>query len=283
LEILAKTEPPIANFQRRIPSLDGARGILALVVMLAHFAALEGYRQGLPYATLSVYGFFFISGYALTVGWQGFYVPFLVKRFVRLWPMYAVALAIGSMLTGVDTPWHDFFWAPFRNRHTAFPQDPPVWSLYTEVYAGIAMPLIILSARNGWTAVVATLACLLMSGLQGDFVLAPFFIAGAFAATRIRFDVAILNGAIAQWLGKISYSLYLTHALTIVACKHASPVWWSLVSIPLAFLVAAAFQVLIEGPSIRFSRAAAKALIRVERVSRATLAQADLLKRPSNA
>jgi len=246
----------------RLPSLDGMRGGLSVVVMLAHFLTATGHTQGLIFARASVYGFFVISAYALTMSWDGGYAVFLVKRCVRLWPAYAAALAIGTVLTGLSPPWHDFFWLPFRGLNSKFPQDPVVWSLYTEVYAGVAMPLIVLVAKRGWTALAAAVACVLLSSLQYDVALGLFFIAGAYAATRVDFDFGVLNGALPQWLGKISYSLYLTHAMTIISCKHFLPHVWMLIAVPLSFLGAVVFHRYVEAPSIQLSRALAKALSR---------------------
>ena len=255
---------PMSKMTRagRLPSLDGLRGVLAVVVMLAHFTSALGEPRGLPLARTSVYGFFVISAYALTVSWESGYLVFVLKRFVRLWPAYAAALAIGTLLTGFPTPWHDFFWVPFRGYNTPFPQDPVVWSLYTEVYASAAMPLIVLAAKRNATAIATAIVCCLLSAFQYDLALAPFFIAGAYAATRVGFDFAVLNWSAPQWLGKISYSLYLTHAMTIITCKHFLPHFWMLIAIPFSFGVAMVFYRYVEAPSIQLSRALAKGLSR---------------------
>jgi peptidoglycan/LPS O-acetylase OafA/YrhL len=238
----------------RLPSLDGARGLLALVVLLAHFAALAGYPQGLTFAKLSVLGFFLISAYALTVSWREGYAAFLAKRFVRLWPAYAVAMAVGVRLTGLALPWHDYFWIPFRPANDYFPQDPVVWSLYTEVYAGLAMPLFVFAGRRHATALAACAALGALAFWRSDFGLGLFFVLGAWAAPRWRFNFAWLNSAVPQALGRISYSLYLIHTAVLVYCRHFAPEIWLVIALPLAMGVATLFYATIEAPSVTASR-----------------------------
>ena len=238
----------------RLPSLDGARGLLALVVMAAHIVALAGFPQGLMFARLSVLGFFLISAYALTVSWRPGLGPFLAKRFVRLWPAYAAAMAVGVWLTGLPLPWHDYFWIPFRASDADFPQDPVVWSLYTEVYAGLAMPIIVFAGRRNATALLACVALAALSLWRRDFGLGLFFVLGAWAAPRWRFDFVWLNGPIPQALGRISYSLYLIHTAGIIHCRHFAPEIWLWIAPPLALLVAAGFHQAIEAPSVEASR-----------------------------
>lgn len=73
---------------------------------------------------------------------------------------------------------------------------------------------------------------------------------------RYRFDFAPLNWAIPQWLGKISYSLYLTHWIVIRACGEWLPAWASIVSLPLAIVVGYLVWRTIETRSIALSHMA---------------------------
>ena len=62
-----------------------------------------------------------------------------------------------------------------------------------------------------------------------------------------------------QWLGKVSFSLYLVHVPILATLVHlfGSSRWWiaGLVAVPLSLLVAALFQRWIEAPSHRLARA----------------------------
>ena len=237
----------------RVLSIDGLRGILAAIVVLAHFAVRLGTEQLLPLASTCVCGFFLISSYALTLSWRGGYATFLGKRFLRLWPAYAVAMMIGAFFTGVPVAWHDYFWFPFKGRYGHFDQDPVVWSLYVEVYASLAMPLIILVSSNAILASFVGAGFVLAGGWDINFSYAPFFLAGSFLA-RAPFDFAILNSRFVQWLGRISYSLYLTHCLVIMFLESFYPSTWTYVSIPVCLLVAHVFHAVIEQPSISASQ-----------------------------
>ena len=238
----------------RLPSLDGGRGLLALVVMFAHVAALAGLPQGLILARMSVLGFFLISAYALTVSWRPGYVAFVAKRFLRLWPAYAAALAIGAALTGIPLPWHDYFWVPFRPADADFPQDPVVWSLYTEVYASLAMPVFVMAARRTDATVALSALLIALALWRRDFAFGLLFAAGAWAAMRWRFDVVWLNRRTPQALGRISYSLYLIHAPVIVTLRHFAPGFWIWIAVPAAFAAAVLFHRVLEQPSIEASR-----------------------------
>jgi peptidoglycan/LPS O-acetylase OafA/YrhL len=67
-----------------------------------------------------------------------------------------------------------------------------------------------------------------------------------------------LETRVVQWLGRISFSLYLVHVPIIVSSStwlHGLP-WWAgpALGIPLAFVVAVLFQRFVEGPAHRLSQ-----------------------------
>lgn len=244
---------PRASSGGRYASLDGLRGVLAAFVMLAHFEQSAGHPGLLPFAKCSVEAFFVISAYALTVSWNGRFGAFLGKRFLRLWPAYAVSIAIASHVSGVAIEWTDYFWYPFKGYNVGCAADPVVWSLYTEVYANLAMPLIILLGRRTWTTTLVCISLILLYGYSEDLYFGLFFVVGSYA-TRFKFDFAVLNSRFCQWLGKISFSLYLTHTIVIGVCKFHFPSIWEYIAIPLCFVVAAAFWIAVEKPSLWASR-----------------------------
>jgi peptidoglycan/LPS O-acetylase OafA/YrhL len=237
----------------RVASLDGLRGCLAAFVCLAHYEVSLGHPDLIPYAKSSVMMFFFISAYALTVSWDGRYGRFLLKRFLRLWPAYAISIAIAGSLSCQGAPWHDYFWVPFRPSQTGQFASPVVWSLYIEVYASLAMPLIIFVGSRLSVAVVTCLVLTLLRPFSEDLYFGLFFVAGSCAA-RWRFDFAPLNSRFCQALGAISYSLYLTHTLVIAFCKFHWPEHWAYLAPPVCIVVACVFWAVVEAPSQFLSR-----------------------------
>ena len=94
--------------KRRIPSLDGLRGIAAVAVMEFHFSVFFLPQAGLfkfPYlnhAYLSVDLFFLLSGFvmahvygqALASNWRAHWLDFAIARFARLYPVFAVTTLV---------------------------------------------------------------------------------------------------------------------------------------------------------------------------------------------
>ena len=239
----------------RLPSLDGARGLLAVVVVIAHFSAAAAGPNLIPFARFSVLGFFFISSYSLTVSWRaGDYPGYVVKRLVRLWPCYAAALAFGGALTGISPSPGEFVWLPYSPSWAEHPQAPVVWSLYVEVYASLAMPLVVAAGGSTRKTVAASSGLFALSFLHHDFLYGVFFVVGAWMALRIRLDAAVLNGKLLQELGAISYPLYLFHVPIIMMLKAMAPDVWRWAALPACFAAAAALRVLLEEPAKQLSR-----------------------------
>jgi peptidoglycan/LPS O-acetylase OafA/YrhL len=92
-------------------------------------------------------------------------------------------------------------------------------------------------------------------------VSALVIVMGAVRAPGFR---ALLESRVAQWFGKISFSLYLTHNLIVVAVATVLPVelaWVTpLVSIPVSIAVAWLFFRFVESPSHRLAKRVAIAL-----------------------
>jgi peptidoglycan/LPS O-acetylase OafA/YrhL len=85
-----------------------------------------------------------------------------------------------------------------------------------------------------------------------------FVLAAAFCAP-VR---AWLQHWLVQWLGALSFSLYLVHEPIIIAVRFLtvdhSPWWGMLISVPLALLVAVAFARVVEKPLQRLARLAGR-------------------------
>jgi peptidoglycan/LPS O-acetylase OafA/YrhL len=241
----------------RVASVDGLRGLLAAFVMFAHLVNAAGDGRYIGFANLCVVAFFIISGYVLTRGWRGAYAGFLVRRFVRLWPLYALCMAVGGWLSMNPAPLSNYLWWPFMGIDRQAPQDPVTWSLFVEAWAMPFMPLIIGVARRPRFMFPVLTALLLAKPWSHDIYYGAFFIIGSHLADRTT-SSRFLESAPVQWLGRISYSLYLSHVLTIGALKHHAPGFWIYLAIPASLVVAQILCVAVEQPSISLSRRAGR-------------------------
>lgn len=243
----------------RVASLDGLRGLLAAFVMIAHYLSFWHGPNLLPEARIAVMMFFLMSGYVLTLSWDGNLPVFLVRRFIRLWPVFAFCLTLGAILFGQAPPWTNYVWYPMVDSNDLFVFDPPMWSLFVEAWAMALMPLIVWGGRTPLRVAMTIVLFVALSHFMANAVYGSFFVIGSFC-TKFSFNFAILNTRILQWLGKISYSLYLTHCMVLVICDVHIPSISMYVQIPLCLLAAQAAWAVIESPSIEASRFAAKRL-----------------------
>src|ERR1700733_674035 len=139
---------PADSRLRRVASVDGLRGWLAAYVMLAHLVNAYGSGVLIGGANAAVMAFFAISGHVLTRSWNGDFPAFLVRRFFRLWPVYALSLAAGGYLIGRAPPLSFYFWYPFEGIHGDIPYNPVMWSLFVEAWSALFMPIIVWTGRR---------------------------------------------------------------------------------------------------------------------------------------
>jgi len=145
---------------KRIPSLDGLRGIAAIAVVLFHFnifflpqARLSGIVPFLGLAYLAVDFFFLLSGFVmahvygrgLASNWRANWLRFGIARFARIYPLCAlttlamiivVALS-GTQLTNVSFSGPSLVLQPFLLQQWAsgLSWNYPSWSISTEAEA----------------------------------------------------------------------------------------------------------------------------------------------------
>lgn len=240
---------------QRITSIDGLRGLLAAYVMLAHVFEWSTVRLPSLNPGIAVAVFFLMSGYVLTPTWKGDYGEFLVRRFVRLWPVYAFVLGVSVAVFGTRLTWADFAFYPIFPDPSVMYGDGPVWSLRVEAWMMLAFPLIVWSGETLARTIAVCLAMLLASTAVPAAIFGVLFVLGAYCA-RYPFSFRPLDGAILQWLGKISYSLYLTHWLVIRFCTQNLRDIAPLVEIPLALIIGYLVWSTIERRSIALSHMA---------------------------
>jgi peptidoglycan/LPS O-acetylase OafA/YrhL len=238
----------------RVAAVDGLRGLLALVVLAWHATMGHGPAWMLIAADVAVSLFFVLSGYVLTRGWNGRPIAFLARRFVRLWPVYALCLGAGYLIAGVHPVWSEFLWYPILDADATPRIDPPIWSLFIEAWAMPFMPLIVWAATGPRKRAMLCVAALIAAGaVDPHILLGALFVAGAFLS-RTNYRNGFLESAIPQWFGKISYSLYLTHWLVLTLAGRLFGPWASLYAVPIVFAVAWLVWRTVERPSIWASR-----------------------------
>lgn len=144
-------------------ALDGIRGIAAAIVILVHASdSIEPKWFGPHFGFLAVDLFFLLSGFVLAYNYDRAFAQgmkparFMRKRFVRLWPLFALGLVLGlgfrivpaireAATTGGAMTGHDMLTAALFNafmlpapdgagNHFIFPADLPAWSLFFEVW-----------------------------------------------------------------------------------------------------------------------------------------------------
>ena len=166
----------------RLLALDGLRGVFALGVMAFHYLMWTAPPEAQPARALvlavglyCVDGFFVISGLSLTVASGGTdwtrprqWLAFAVRRFARLWPLYAAATLLAALVlvrNGVPAS-SGLVRLVLVNLTLLFGWiDPsraiPVggWSLAIEVVLYGLFPVVMLAARDrGWVVPVVLLA-----------------------------------------------------------------------------------------------------------------------------
>lgn len=245
-------------------ALDGLRGVLATVVVVDHAMMELGSKALGIEANISVTVFFVLSGLVLTRGWNGNFGVFLLRRFIRLWPVFAICLGTAAILARRMPAPLEFFWIPWP-QYDANLICPPLWSLFIEAWAALVMPAIVWSSRGGALrslACIAACVALAIFWRTNSLALHAFlsyvvcFVAGA-GLSRMNFRSPVLESAMPQFLGRISYSLYLMHWLVLRALTQAIGWPGTLIGVPISFVVAWGVWWAVEAPSIRLSRAAA--------------------------
>jgi peptidoglycan/LPS O-acetylase OafA/YrhL len=137
-----------ARPDRRLDELEGLRGACATLVVLSHWGEFFPQREGIvaylaeiprPFGFLAVIVFFILSGFVIgraTPAARGgrAVADYLQRRFIRLYPIYLVALVASFVVAGKPLASGEFL------LHAAFLQNAvvgtvasngPLWSLET--------------------------------------------------------------------------------------------------------------------------------------------------------
>jgi peptidoglycan/LPS O-acetylase OafA/YrhL len=153
----------VAAATRRYITLDGMRGLAAMLVVLVHAgSSIAPYDLRPRFGFLAVDLFFALSGFVLAYSYDPRFATgmrpwdFMRRRFARLYPLFALGLFLGLALrvipairdattTGGPMTGREVAVAAFFNtlmlpapdgaqNHFIFPADLPAWSLFFEVW-----------------------------------------------------------------------------------------------------------------------------------------------------
>jgi peptidoglycan/LPS O-acetylase OafA/YrhL len=239
---------------RRIPALDGLRGVLALLIALYHVALGFGMLWLNIFGLLIVMCFFVMSGFVLARAYDGNALVFVLRRIVRLWPLYGACMVFGYTELGRLPPISVMLWWPIPPFGTLPLVDRQSWSLYYEGWATFVFPALFWVAhRSRLASAGLTIAVASLGVLDFRWFLASMFVLGVTAARyEITFPARV--PAAALWLGKVSYTLYLVQAFVIEAGNRLGGAWGGVASLPVLLVVSEIVWRAIERPSLRWSR-----------------------------
>jgi peptidoglycan/LPS O-acetylase OafA/YrhL len=215
------TDPPAA---RRIPELDGLRGIAILLVMGFHYAPVSGPLSFFTHVFLAgwigVDLFFVLSGYLITgiladsVGRAHYYRNFIVRRCLRIFPLYYACLVFYCVLNDYPGPiqWQAFldhggWWyaaylgnvLTFRENHwPAVAFLTPLWSLQVEEQFYLSFPLVVGLLSRKTLAKVLAGSIVAALALRILLVLTmPENLVGTYILMPCRMDALAMGGLIA--------------------------------------------------------------------------------------
>lgn len=236
---------------RRIPELDGLRGIAILLVMMFHLTpvAIPLFAAYFVQAGwLGVDLFFVLSGYLITgilvdsAGEPGYYRNFILRRTLRIFPLYYACLALFSWREILFS--HGWWYVAYIGNIPVWLQNKwppgilsPLWSLQVEEQYYLTFPLVVaFVSRKALTRILlgAVIAAPL---LRIAMVLAaPSNIAGTYVLMPCRMDTLALGGLIAiaqrdfplrlqaRWVAWITASATAT---VVFICWKYGPAPWS--------------------------------------------------------
>lgn len=241
----------------RLATLDGLRGVLVCVMIAAHLPLMLGNTAFNGVSQACVKALFCLSGLVLSRSYDGRYGIFLLRRVVRLWPVYAVGMLLGAAAIGrwpVASVMVWFIGWDSATIRTALQPNPPIWALCIYAWMMLLLPAVALFARGGaWRILLLPPAWAACAIADWHFGWAGWFMLGAWLS-RFEPRFAPLETPVPQWLGQVGYSLFLVHwpLLTALLASFGAPgLALGVVALPVLAWVVWRF---VERPSLAASR-----------------------------
>jgi peptidoglycan/LPS O-acetylase OafA/YrhL len=133
-------------------SIEMLRGLAAMMVLYAHYWQIAGIDRNIfAFSYTGVNLFFVISGFVFAPYFFGkriLNLPFLIRRFFRIYPLYVAALCFYAGLRFANNQdvehflSHLFFLHTTQSKEIAFYYNPAFWSLPPEIEFYLALPLL---------------------------------------------------------------------------------------------------------------------------------------------
>jgi peptidoglycan/LPS O-acetylase OafA/YrhL len=208
----------------RVPELDGLRALAILPVLMLHFAPLSGPLRWLgPLSNIGWIGvdlFFVLSGYLITgilldtAGRPHYYRNFIVRRALRILPLYYICLTFFCAATYLNHDrwrlllqwggpnWFVFFLGNFivaaRNTYPPLISLWPLWSLQVEEQFYLLFPFIVVS-RSIASLRRILIACVIAAPIIRClmFIINPGSYLAPYVLTVCRMDSLALGGLVA--------------------------------------------------------------------------------------
>lgn len=173
----------MSRLDQRFDTLDGMRGVAAILVVAYHLMQRHGSTTFAGY--LAVDFFFLLSGFVIAFSYhrklaEGLSpASFMAMRMVRLFPLYAAACVLGIGKQAIASALHDdramsagvlmcssLFGAlmlPSPCTATMFPLNMPTWSLFFELAINVAFAVILWRLRLPVLAIVMAVAAVYLA------------------------------------------------------------------------------------------------------------------------
>jgi peptidoglycan/LPS O-acetylase OafA/YrhL len=205
--------------ERKYKTLDGLRGVAALAVLLWHVKPDIADSQIFSSGYLAVDIFFVLSGFVLAHAYCAKLLSgmspgaFLVRRLIRLYPLYIAAGVLSCLELAASYYSHGgsraqfvvfaanllFVPLPFGQLHHFYPLNVPAWSLGMELVANVGFAALVFRLRNA-----VFLASIVAAGAIG--VLVSAVIAGDLSGGAYWSDAPV-------GLARVVYSFFAGVAL----------------------------------------------------------------------
>lgn len=223
---------------KRVASLDGLRGLAAMAVVLCYTSPRKTFASNV--GGLGVEVFFVLSGFLIggilmdTVGSPGWAAHFYWRRTLRIWPLFFLVIALGTLVDPPASGRSWMTWAFAENWRHLLRQDTTAstltWSIDIEEAAYLLLPWVVL-----WTPrrllPIPLLAIAGMSVALRAFAPSVFGFWSHYFSTFHRLD-GICLGACAAWILRerphwirpsvaiVSLALWVAH---FVILTHSDP------------------------------------------------------------
>lgn len=185
---------------RRVPALDGLRGLAVLLVLGVHASQPLGWDAATPLGAgwLGVDLFFVLSGYLITGillatrERPGYFRVFYARRVLRIFPLYYLTLGaalLAGTLAGREW-WYALYLANVSVVRDGWPHAPiqVVWSLAVEEQFYLVWPLVVLLVRPRRALLGVCLLLLLAAPFLRVWLIVQGLPVGAYVLAPARMD-----------------------------------------------------------------------------------------------